>query len=287
MKICCHFMIVVVILLVDMTNIEENEQLLGNSESKYFMKADRIREMEEFIREKKSVSLDELCEVFNVSKNTVRRDVAEICSRSDIQKIYGGVSVQYNRIPPSFVERSSVNIEVKRRIGKHAATMVEDGDVIYIDAGTTTCQIIDYLGERKNVTVITHSMDVITRAFAYPNLTVIAISGTLNRQTYSFTGQTGPDILKEYNIRKAFMAATGFTIPNGATQAAPYEFAIKEAVTKKSDLNYLMIEGQKIGRVCLLTYATANQFDAIVTDRMPNAEFMQNYTALGGRVICV
>ncbi|MDY0290642.1 MAG: DeoR/GlpR family DNA-binding transcription regulator [Sphaerochaeta sp.] len=242
--------------------------------------------MEEYIREKRSVSLDELCAVFDVSKNTVRRDTAVICNRSDIHKIYGGVSVQYNRIPPSFAERLSVNAEVKRRIGKCAASLVEDGDVIFVDAGTTTCQMIDFLGDKKNVTIITHSLDVITRAFAYPNLTVIIVAGTLNRLTYSFTGQTGSDILKEYNIRKAFMATTGFTIPNGATQAAPYEFVIKEAATKKSDLVYLMIESQKIGRVCLLTYATADQVDAIITSKAPNAEFMESYTALGGRVHC-
>jgi len=250
------------------------------------MKEDRLTKMEEYIREKNSVSLDELCEVFDVSKNTVRRDVAVICERSDIHKIYGGVSVQYNRIPPPFTERSSVNTDIKRRIGKHAASMVEDGDVIFVDAGTTTCQMIDFLGDRKNVTIITHSLDVITRAFAYPNLTVIAISGTLNRLTYSFTGQTGSDILKEYNIRKAFMAATGLTIQNGATQAASYEFAIKEAAAKKSDLVYLMIESQKIGRVCLLTYCTTDKIDAIITEKMPNADFMEKYSAVGGRVFC-
>lgn len=250
------------------------------------MKVDRLTKMEEFIRDKKSVSLDELCEVFDVSKNTVRRDVAAICNRTDIHKIYGGVSVQYNRIPPSFTERAGVNVDVKKRIGKFAASMVEDGDVIFIDAGTTTCQMIDFLGDRKNVTIISHSLDVITRAFAYPNLNVIAIAGTLNRLTYSFTGQTGSDILKEYNIRKAFMSTTGFTIQNGATQAAPYEFALKEAATKKSDLVYLMIESQKIGRVCLLTYCTADRVNAIITDKMPNAEFTEKYTALGGRVYC-
>ena len=250
------------------------------------MKEDRLAKMEEFIREKKSISLDELCEVFDVSKNTVRRDVALICNRSDIHKIYGGVSVQYNRIPPSFTERSSVNTEVKRRIGKFAASMVEDGDVIFVDAGTTTCQMIDFLGDRKNVTIITHSLDVITRAFSYPNLTVIVISGTLNRLTYSFTGQTSSDIFKEYNIRKAFMASTGLTIQNGATQAAPYEFAIKEAASRKSDLVYLMIESQKIGRVCLLTYCTVDRINSVITEKMPNAEFMEKYTALGGRVFC-
>ena len=109
------------------------------------MKGERLIEMEKYIREQRSVSLDTLCSVFNVSKNTVRRDVAQLIATTDIQKIYGGVSIQFNRIPPSFTERAAVNLPVKQRIGKYAASLVQDGDVIFIDAGTTTCQMINYM----------------------------------------------------------------------------------------------------------------------------------------------
>ena len=85
------------------------------------MREDRISKMEEYIRDKKFVSLDELCVKFDVSKNTVRRDINEIIGRSDIKKIYGGVSIQYNKVPPPFAERLAICEDLKDSIGRSAA----------------------------------------------------------------------------------------------------------------------------------------------------------------------
>ena len=86
------------------------------------MREERLTQMEAYIRTHRSVSLDTLCEVFGISKNTVRRDIGEIVARTDIRKIYGGVSTQYNGlIPPPFIERSGVNSEAKDEIARCAA----------------------------------------------------------------------------------------------------------------------------------------------------------------------
>jgi len=249
------------------------------------MKEERLAKMEHYIREHRSVSLDTLCQVFKVSKNTVRRDVAHITERSDLRKIYGGVSAPYNRIPPSFTERVTVNIDVKHRIGKCAATLVEDGDIIFIDSGTTTCQIIDFLGAKQNITVITHSLDVINRAAAYPNITLISLSGTFNRMTQSFTGQSTIEVLQDINISKSFMAANGVTIKNGASQSTPIEFAIKKTVVSRSDNVYVMIENRKFGAVSMLSYCRIGDITAIITEKMPNEEFRVAYSALGKSIM--
>lgn len=250
------------------------------------MRQDRLAQMEAYIRDQKSVSLDTLCEVFGVSKNTVRRDIGEIVARTDIRKIYGGVSVQYNgNIPPPFLERSSVNPEAKDAIGRCAAAMVEDGDIIYVDSGTTTCRMIDHLQGRRNVTILTHSLDVMTRAAANPALTLISLSGMLNRKTQSFTGQSTIDVLRDCNIGKAFMAANGVTVQNGATQSTSIEFAIKKSVVDRSARVYLMVEHRKFGTTTLLTYCTLDRIDAIITERLPDQAFQDAFSDLGGRII--
>ncbi len=248
------------------------------------MRESRLLDMEKYIRENRSVSLDKLCEVFNVSKNTIRRDVARLCEITDIEKIYGGVSIQFNRIPPSFIERADVNLHAKQKIGKYAASLVQDDDVIFIDSGTTTCQMVNYLGEKHNVTIITHSLDVIVRAFAYPNLKVIILPGTLDRRTYSFTNQT-EEMFRDFNVNKAFMACTGFTVQNGASQAVSIEYTVKKGATQKSHQSFLMIESSKIGNVCFLTYCPANRFNAIITDKEPGDQFRDDFSAIGGKII--
>jgi len=249
------------------------------------MKEERLAKIEQYIREHRSVSLDTLCQVFHVSKNTVRRDVAQITERSDIRKIYGGVSAPYNRIPPSFTERATVNIETKHKIGKCAASIVNDGDIVFIDSGTTTCQIIDFLEARRNITVITHSLDVINRAAAYPNINLICLSGTFNRMTQSFTGQSTIEVLQDLNISKAFMAANGVSMKNGATQSTPIEFAIKKTVVSRSDNVYVMIENRKFGAVSMLSYCRLKDITSIITEKMPNDEFRSAYLELGGSIL--
>lgn len=249
------------------------------------MREDRLSRMEDYIRDNKSVSLDTLCQVFDVSKNTVRRDISEIVARTDIRKIYGGVSVQYNKIPPPFSERSIVNLDAKERIGRCAAQLVDDGDIIYVDSGTTTCHLIDYLQGHKNITVLTHSLDVINRAVPNPELNIVSLSGSLNRKTFSFTGQSTIDVLQDCNISKAFMAANGVTVQNGVTQSTSIEFAIKKSVVARSDRVYLMMESRKFGAVSLLTYCQLDQVDAIVTEKRPPDEFVTAYAELGGRII--
>jgi DeoR family myo-inositol catabolism operon transcriptional repressor len=241
--------------------------------------------MEQYIKNNKSVSLDTLCSVFDVSKNTVRRDVNEIVSRTNIKKIYGGVSIENNIIPPPFSERFVINQEVKSLIGKSAATLVDDGDVIYIDSGTTTCHIVDFLQNKKNVTVLTHSLDVINRAVRFPNLEVISLSGILNRKTLSFTGQSTIDALENCNISKTFMAANGITIANGATQSTSIEFAIKKNVVAHSDMIYLMVENKKFGAVSLFTYCKIDEIDAIITEKLPSNEFVDAFSAVGGIIL--
>ncbi len=249
------------------------------------MRENRLTKMEEYIRKNGSVSLDDLCREFDVSKNTVRRDVAEIVEHTDIRKIYGGVSVQRNVIPPPFAERSAVNQDIKDSLGRKAAQFVNDGDIIYVDSGTTTCRMIDYLKDRNDVTVVTHSLDVINRAVAYPRLNLIALSGTLNRKTLSFTGQSTIDVLQDLNISKAFMAANGLSVKNGATQSTSIEFAIKKCVVRRSDTVYLMLERRKIGAVSLLTYCPLERIDSIITEKKPEQAFCEEYEALGGQIV--
>lgn len=249
------------------------------------MRERRIEEMENYIINNKSVSLDRLCEVFGVSKNTIRRDINEIIARGKVKKVYGGVSVHHENVPPPFEKRANQNLDVKRAIGRAAAQFVEDGSIIYIDSGTTTCHLVDYLKDKRELTILTHSLDVITRAIPYPGLNVICLSGALNRETLSFTGHSTLDVLANYNVNKAFMAANGITVSNGATQSTSWEFEIKRSVIARSSENILMVESRKFDVVSLLTYCPLDGFDVIITEKAPSREFQEVFSESGGHLV--
>mgnify|MGYP001573703670 FL=1 len=146
------------------------------------MKTNRIKEIEEYILSNESVSLDSLCDVFKISKNTIRRDINEIEKKGSIKKVYGGVTAVVKDLIP-FEERNIKNNYKKIAIAKAACEFVKDGDVIFIDSGTTTLNMIDFLKNRNDITILTNNLNVIVSALPYSNLNVICTGGSLDRKS--------------------------------------------------------------------------------------------------------
>ena len=245
------------------------------------MRSQRIEQMEAYILEHKTVTLDRLCEEFGVSKNTVRRDLEVLLENRRFKKIYGGVTVEEFKELVSFGERNIARLPEKQRIARRAADLVEDGDVIFIDSGTTTLHLIECLGERKNVTVVTNNIETILRAIPMENLTLIALPGTLNRKTLSFTGLNSVQLLQQFNIRRAFMAATGFSIERGVTNSSPLESDIKRTAVARSQQVYLLADSAQHGAAALTTYCRLEELDGLVTDR-PLPQEAQDFLAAHG-----
>ncbi|ETI69929.1 DeoR/GlpR family DNA-binding transcription regulator [Neobacillus vireti] len=241
------------------------------------IKDKRINKIEEYIIKNKSVSLDELMDVFQVSKNTIRRDVQELVEKGDFKKVYGGVSVsEDNRAKlESFHDRQVRNQTEKEMIGRAAANYVKDGDIIFIDSGTTTIEMIEFIN-KKQITVITNSLDFIISALPFENLNVITAGGILERKTNSFGILKYMDILNAYNINKAFMASTGVSLSNGVTNSSPLESELKASIVNRSSEVFLLVDHDKFDKYGLMTYCGLDKIDYLVTDMAPN-EMYQDY----------
>ncbi|MFA9378624.1 MAG: DeoR/GlpR family DNA-binding transcription regulator [Lachnotalea sp.] len=233
------------------------------------MRSQRLNSIKEYIYQKKTVTLDQLCSEFNVSKNTIRRDIDELVSEEKIKKIYGGVTVEGYKPMQSFDERNISNLQIKQTIAQNAATLINDNEIIFIDSGTTTMHMIEYVKDKKNLTILTNSIEVIMRSIPYPNINVISLSGTLNRKTLSFTGSSSATVLSNFNISKSFVAATGISIIGGASNSSPAETEIKRTALMKSQKNYLLVDHTKFGIISLMTFSNFDNLDTIITDEMP------------------
>ena len=171
------------------------------------MKYNRQRELEQYVSQHGFVSLDTLCTIFGKSKNTIRRDVAELVCAGAIEKVYGGVRAikpaSESMLP--FTERNIKHSSEKRAIGAFAAQFVEDNDVIFIDSGTTVIHLISHIADRSGVTVLSNNLHVLLRCMEYPNLNTISFGGQLNPKTASFSANFWPP--------PAFPSARGPPIP--------------------------------------------------------------------------
>ena len=231
------------------------------------MKSQRLDMIEEYVLEHKNASLDTLCEKFNVSKNTIRRDVDILLKRGSIMKVYGGVAaLETPQTLPllSYEERGGRFPEEKKEICRRAAELVAEDDTIYIDTGTTCLNLVDFIAD-KHCTILTNSLLIFNKAASYPNLDIISVPGKLNRKTLSFTGPDINDYLQTYNISMAFMACTGVTMKSGLTNASAEEYITKKAIAENANSMILLADHSKFGRISLMTYSPMEKLDAMMT----------------------
>ena len=249
------------------------------------MKADRIQEMERYVLQRGAATMEELRVHFDISMNTVRRDVAELLRRGTVDKVYGGVCARptEHALTPYEVRRRGSE-SAKAAIGRRAAQMVHDGDIIFIDSGTTTLQMIDCLAERRDLTIITNNLEAINRALPHENITIIALPGQVRRKTHSFTGDDAVHYLRRFNISKAFMASTGLS-DHGVTNSSPMEYEIKKCAVENAVTTVLLISQSKFGVTGLMTFAKLDDFDILVTDEQPDAGAMSQLKKSNAKLI--
>lgn len=243
------------------------------------MKLKRINEIEKYLLQKQSLSIPELCEHFNVSLNTIRRDINELCKSGVAAKVYGGIVLKKESEVVPFNMRSVSSLYEKMELAKLASKLLEDGDTIYIDSGSTTVHLLPNIPHNVNVTIISNSLNVYNEASKYPHLNIVSTGGLLYHKTNSFVGITAVQNLNEYHINKAFMAATGVTLEAGATNNSFHEAEVKRAVIRKCKKVILMADHTKIGKAAAITFCPLESLAAFVTDREPPREYAEFFTA--------
>lgn len=233
------------------------------------LKTKRLDMIQDYVNERGTASLDELVDKFGVSKNTIRRDVQDIIESGSLKKVYGGVAVNKPVSTVSYGDRQIRNYKEKQQISQAAARFIEEGDIIFIDSGTTTIEMVESIKD-KELTIITNNIDFIIKALPYENLKVFSTGGMVERQTNSFTSADNDEIINSYNITKAFLACTGLSIKNGITNSLPLESGLKRSVVEKSAANFLLVDHTKFDKVALTTYCRIDQIDYIITDKIPD-----------------
>jgi len=248
------------------------------------MRVNRLSKMKEYINAHGSVTMEQLCEEFNVSMNTVRRDINNLQGTGDVKKVYGGVMSNSSRTLRLYNDRASTNTAAKEQIGMAAARLVMDNDIIYVDAGTTTCEMIPHISA-QNVTIFTASISVVEYAMNRQNLNVIILPGHFSRETNSITGADAASYLEQFNIQKAFMSASGFVPSRGATHASLAEAPTKNMAIRQSDISYLLVDSSKFGVSTLINYADSSRFAAVITNTLTDTSWRSQCTSLGIKLI--
>lgn len=242
-------------------------------------------EMEQYILLNGSVTIDRLLKQFDVSINTLRRDLSMLEDRGHIEKMYGGACA---RTPPALLsspERFTKNIAGKQRIGKLAQTLIENDSTVYIDSGSTVPNVIKYLSDRTNLTLITHSLVAINEISRIPSINLISIGGIYNNTLGAFVGMNTLKMLAPMSINTALIAASGVSIKRGLTNNTYFEAEIKRQVVECSSRVILMADRTKFSIEALISYCPLSKLSHVVTDAKPPRDFTEFFDSHSVKVL--
>jgi DeoR family fructose operon transcriptional repressor len=237
------------------------------------------------ISDGKSVRVSELAKLFKVSESTIRRDLMSMENHGNILRTHGGAVSNVNtQFEPSFFEKQEKHADKKDTIGKIAAGMINDGDTVIIDSGTTTQYIGKYI-KAKNITIITNSVPLSYELSNSEDIEVITTGGMIRSNTKAMIGPTAEMTLKQFRVDKAFIGANGISIECGATTPNIIEANTKKAMIETSKKVYIVADSSKFNEVTFAFICSVKDIDCIITDSELSEEEADKYRQLGVDII--
>lgn len=228
--------------------------------------AERQEKIAALIASRGSIHLEELASVFDVSQPTLRKDLTVLERQGLVKRTHGGALSIRAPGERDLMSRFALNVEAKRAIGRACCDLVEDGEAIFLDCGTTMHHFAQQLAKRGvQLTVLTNSPIIAESLADVGGITHILLGGQLRRKTGGISGPLALEIVNHFSISTAFIGATGIT-DEAITVADFNEAQLKAAIIKRTQKVIVPIDQSKVGVVDFARVCELREIDIIVTD---------------------
>jgi len=189
-------------------------------------------------------------------ESTARRDITTLDKNGKLVKVFGGAVAKESRVTAheyTVAQKNDLNREEKRKIARYAAALIEPEDFVYLDAGTTTAHMLDYI-EEKSATFVTnavsHAQKLVTRG-----MKVLLVGGELKGSTEAVVGSQTMRTLQEYHFTKGFFGTNGVTKKSGCTTPDANEAMVKRTAMEQCRESFVLCDSSKFGQVSSVTFA--------------------------------
>ncbi len=232
----------------------------------------------ELIKEGKSVKVEQLCAEFNVSASTIRRDLQKLEELDLIKRTHGGAvaNKKGTKFEPSFVDKENEHLQGKEEIAFKALELVEDGDTIFIDAGTTTAQLAKLLNRRSNLTIVTNGTNTMLELVSTEHQ-VILTGGIFKKRTLALIGPIAEDNLRQFHIDKAFLGTNGIDLKAGITTPDVVEASVKRVMIEVADEVIVLVDRSKFNETTFVKIVDLADIDKVITDNKLDKEQLIEY----------
>lgn len=228
------------------------------------------------VNENKSVTVQELKAYLNTSESTIRRAITDLNREGKLVKVYGGaiaLEAKENAKELSVQEKEKINRQEKQRIAKYAASLIEKGDYVFIDSGTTTEYMIEYITQ-KDATYVTNAVSH-AKNLARKGMKVLLIGGELKENTEAIVGADAILNIQKYHFTKGFFGTNGVSAKLGFSTPDIREAMIKKVAIENTLMGhrYILSDHDKFGKSSPVTFSDFGG-TVVITDRKPDDIYM-------------
>lgn len=252
------------------------------------MKAYTAEERQKFIcdylKKNKFVDTNDLQKMLDVSDMTVRRDLKKLEDEQRLLRVMGGARSMFFSTAE---ERGNIHYEEKRRIAKYAASLVREGDTLFLDASSTVYAIMEFL--TVPVTMITNNLSICMELKDKEYIDIILTGGSLRKNSMMMTGKEALHTISTYCVDKAFLSSNAISLVHGITDSINGESEVKRAMIANSDQVYFMMDHSKFAERKLNKICELNQITELIVDNTEDADsikFVNECRKSGVKVHC-
>lgn len=235
----------------------------------------RKNNIKELITEKKSVTVAELTKLFNVTEETIRRDLKQLEEEGILNRTYGGAFISegvQNDINVNL--REHIHVEGKKKIAAKCNSMIKNGDSIFLDASTTSLFIASMVDDKK-LTIVTNSIKVVNTLIEKPNINIVVIGGTLASSSLSNVGRSAEYTMKHYYFDTAFISCRSVSMQHGITDSNEQQAGIRKLAAEHANNVYLIADYTKFDKTSFARICDFDKINNIVVDNSLSNDWKQ------------
>lgn len=236
----------------------------------------------EKLQAEKKVLVSDLSQLYDVTEETIRRDLEKLEKSGLVTKSYGGAVLNENtNLDLPFNVRKNRNVVAKQKIAGLMKDLVQDGDTIMLDSSSTAVFIAKALKEKQNLTVITNSIEILIELLDVQGWRILSTGGALREGSLDLVGPQSDRMISSYYAEKAIVSCKGIDLAKGITDSNEQLAGNKRAMLEASRKKILVVDSSKFGMIAFTKISDVKEFDAVVTDKEPDGQWKQYFEENG------
>ena len=233
------------------------------------------------LQKESRVVVSDLSKAFNVTEETIRRDLDKLEKDGFAKKAYGGAIInESGNVDLPFTVRKTTNVTGKQKIADIIASMVEDGDHIMLDASSTAVYIAKQLRTKKNLTLITNSIEILLELSDVTGWKVLSTGGMVKEGSLSLVGYQAEKMIDSFHVDKVIISCKGLDIEKGITDSNEMEAHVKKLMIDAANQKILAADSTKFDKISFTRISDLSEINMIVTDKEPDSKWMNMANSL-------